>query len=447
MKNILILGAGFSSTLMINYLLKKSVENNWKVKVGDISLELAKNKVGKHPNGTAFQFDIHNEQQKQAEIANADVVVSFLPAMMHPIVAKECLKQGKNMVTASYVSKEMKEIAPEVKAKGLIFLNEMGVDPGIDHMSAMRVINNIRNKGGKIKAFYSNTGALMAPESDNNPWHYKFTWNPRNVIVAGQGTAKYLERGNIKYISYPQLFKRTFRIKVHDLGEFDVYANRDSISYREIYGLNDIETILRGTMRRPGYCQAWDIFVQLGLTDDTYIIDNSEKLTYRDFINMYLPYDNTLSVEDKICRIFNLTMNSQEMNMLKWCGIFEKKSIGLKDATPAKMLQHLLEEKWKLEKGDKDMTVMQHIFKYELNHKLYQITSSMVVKGKDEVETSMTITVGMPVAIATEMLLKGEINVTGVLIPVIPELYNPILNKLEKLGIRFIEEEQEISQL
>ncbi|NSW44909.1 MAG: saccharopine dehydrogenase NADP-binding domain-containing protein [Bacteroidales bacterium] len=445
MKQILILGAGFSSTVMIKYLLEKSVENNWKITVGDVSLELAEKKVNHHPNGRAIAFDINNEEQKQLEIGNADVVISFLPAMMHPIVARECLKQGKNMLTASYVSPEMKALAPEVKQKGLIFLNELGVDPGIDHMSAMKVIDHIRSQGGIMKAFYSNTGGLIAPESDNNPWHYKFTWNPRNVIVAGQGTAKYFENGTIKYIPYQQLFKRTFRVKVLDLGEFDVYANRDSLSYREVYGLQDIPTIFRGTMRRPGYCQAWNIFVQLGMTDDTYIVENSENITYRDFINMYLPYDNSLTVEEKVCKIFNLDMNSQELHLLKWSGIFEKNIVGLKDASPAKILQKLLEEKWRLEPGDKDMIVMQHIFKYEINQELHQITSSLVVKGKNEIETSMAITVGMPVAFATEMLLKGEINLTGVHTPVIPELYNPILSKLEQIGIHFIEEHQVIN--
>jgi saccharopine dehydrogenase-like NADP-dependent oxidoreductase len=211
-----------------------------------------------------------------------------------------------------------------------------------------------------------------------------------------------------------------------------------------VYGLQNIPTIFRGTMRRPGYCQAWNIFVQLGMTDDTYVVENSENITYRDFINMYLPYDNSLTVEEKVCKMFNIDMNSQEMHLLKWCGIFDKNTVGLKDATPAKILQKLLEEKWKLEPGDKDMIVMQHIFKYEMNGKNEQITSSLVVKGKNEIETSMAITVGMPVAFATEMLLKGEIRLTGVHTPVIPELYIPILNKLEQIGIHFVEEHQTI---
>ncbi|MCX7863150.1 MAG: saccharopine dehydrogenase NADP-binding domain-containing protein [Bacteroidales bacterium] len=442
MTNILILGAGFSSTVMINYLLEKSTQYGWKITVGDMNVSLAEKKVNKHPNGRAIQFDINNEEQKKSEISKADVVISFLPAFMHPLVAKECLQQGKHMITASYVSAEMKALANDVKNKGLTFLNELGVDPGIDHMSAMKVIDEIRAQGGIMKAFYSNTGGLIAPESDNNPWHYKFTWNPRNVILAGQGTAKYLENGTIKYIPYHQLFKRTFRVKVLNYGEFDVYANRDSLSYREVYGLQDIPTIFRGTMRRPGYCQAWNIFVQLGMTDDTYIVENSENITYREFINMYLPYDKILTVEEKICRMFNISIESIEMQLLKWVGIFSNERIGLKQATPAKILQNLLEEKWRLEPGDKDMIVMQHIFQYELNKQLHQITSSLVVKGKNDEETAMAITVGMPVALATEMLMKGEITLKGVIIPVIPALYKPILSKLESLGITFVEQHE-----
>jgi|YNPMSStandDraft_1061717.scaffolds.fasta_scaffold00041_7 saccharopine dehydrogenase (NADP+, L-glutamate forming) len=444
MKKILILGAGFSSTVMIKYLLEKSQENNWFVTVGDANKSLAEKKVNNHLRGKAIEFDIYNEELKKREISQADVVISFLPAFMHPLVAKECLLHGKNMITASYVSPEMKSISAEVKEKGLVFLNELGVDPGIDHMSAMKIIDEIRNKGGKLKAFYSNTGGLIAPESDNNPWHYKFTWNPRNVILAGQGTAKYLENGTIKYIPYHQLFKRLYRVNVLDLGDFDVYANRDSLSYREVYGLDDIPTIFRGTMRRPGYCQAWNVFVQLGITDDTYIVENSENITYRDFINMYLPYDTKLSVEEKICKMFNLLPDSIEMQLIKWTGIFEKQVVGLKNASPAKILQHLLEQKWKLEPGDKDMIVMQHIFQYELNGKIHQIKSSLIVKGETEDNTAMAITVGMPVAFATEMLLKDEIQLKGVIVPVLPELYNPILNKLENIGIKFIEEYEEI---
>ncbi len=444
MKNILILGAGFSAGVMIKYLLNKAKENNWNITVGDISKEIAEKKVDGNSLGRAILFDIQNENQKIEEISKADIVISFLPAFMHPIVAKECVKQGKHMVTASYVSKDMQGLDNEAKAKGLALLNELGVDPGIDHMSAMRVIDKIKNEGGKLLAFSSNTGGLIAPESDNNPWNYKFTWNPRNVVVAGQGIAKYIEKGTLKYIPYTQLFRRIYRTSVLNMGEFDVYANRDSLSYREVYGLQNIPTIFRGTMRRPGYCKAWDVFVQLGATDDTYQIENVDKMTYRDFINLFLQYDDKLTVEEKLCNHLNIDPFSDTMKKLTWLGVFEKTIIGLKEATPAQVLQHILEPKWKLSPEDKDMIVMQHKFEYELNGKRKQITSSLVVIGKDSTDTAMAITVGMPVAIAAEMLLKGQIKVTGVHVPVIPELYNPILNELEKYGIKFIDEEKDL---
>jgi len=442
MKNILILGAGFSAGVMIKYLLDKAKKNQWNITVGDISEENAKSKIGSCECAKAIYFDINNEELKAEQISKADVVISFLPAMLHPIVAKECVKFGKHMVTASYVSPEMKELNTEAKSKGIALLNELGVDPGIDHMSAMKIINKIKKEGGRLLSFSSNTGGLIAPEYDNNPWHYKFTWNPRNVVVAGQGTAKFIERGTYKYIPYHKLFERLSRISVLNLGEFDVYANRDSLSYRETYGINNIPTIFRGTMRRPGYCQAWNIFVQLGATDDSYLLENVEKMTYRDFVNLFLPYNEKLSVEEKICDMFKFSPSSDEMQKLTWLGIFEKKIIGLHKATPAQVLQKILEEKWKLSPQDKDMIVMQHKFDYELGNVKKQITSSLVVYGKNSTETSMAITVGMPVAIATEMLLKNELNLTGVHTPVIPELYEPILNKLEKYEIKFVDEEK-----
>ncbi|MCX7954909.1 MAG: saccharopine dehydrogenase NADP-binding domain-containing protein [Bacteroidales bacterium] len=445
MKDILILGAGMSATTMIKYLAERGKENNWNIKVGDKDIEKAKSKFSNSLNLSFISIDVNNESEVETHISNSDIVISYVPAFMHPIVAKYCVKHKKHMVTASYVSKELREMEKDVISNGLIFLNELGVDPGIDHMSAMKIIDQIKHKEGTLLAFYSNTGGLIAPESDNNPWHYKFTWNPRNVVLAGQGgVARYRENGSIKYIPYQQLFKRTYRIKVLDYGEFDVYANRDSLIYEKLYGIEGIPTLFRGTLRRPPYCSAWDIFVQLGLTDNTYNVEGLEKLTYRDFINMYLPYHENLTVEEKICKLFNIKMDSEEMNLLKFTGIFEKKPINLKEATPAQILQNLLEQKWKLEPGDKDMIVMQHVFIYELNKKKKKITSSLVVIGKDEKDTAMAITVGMPTAFAVEMLMKGEFNEPGIHVPVTPNLYIPILEKLEKLGIKFIENEEDL---
>jgi len=443
MKNILIIGAGLSSSSLIKYLLDNSIENQWNVVVGDVDIETAKNKVNGHKNGRAISFDIFNEEQREDEISKTDVVISMLPARFHTIVAQNCLKHDKHMITASYVSNEMKQLNDEAQKKGLVFLNELGVDPGIDHMSAMRVVDKIRNENGKLLSFKSSTGGLIAPEFDNNPWNYKFTWNPRNVVLAGQGVSMYLENGEIKFVPYHRLFERTEVIEVPGLGSFEIYPNRDSLKYRETYNLVDIPTIFRGTIRRPGYCKAWNIFVQLGMTDDTYIIENSSDITYRQFINMYLPYHYTKNVEEKIMEKFNIIEDSDEMNKLKWLGIFENEKVGLIRATPAQILQKKLEEKWVLDKNDKDLIVMQHQFNYTKNNKNFRITSSLKVIGQDTTHTAMSLTVGLPVAIATKMLLTGKIGVVGVHTPVIPELYNPILDELEDYGITFNEFESE----
>ncbi|MDK2978776.1 MAG: hypothetical protein PWP52_1490 [Bacteroidales bacterium] len=440
MKKILILGAGLSSSSLIKYLLEHSKEHNWKLRIGDMSVETAQRKVNHHENGEAFTFDVFNESQRIDEIKNADVVISMLPARFHHLVAEQCVEFGKHMITASYVSKEVKALHQKALEKDILLLNEIGVDPGIDHMSAMKVIDEIKAKGGKMQAFKSSTGGLVAPEYDNNPWNYKFTWNPRNVVVAGQSTAQYIDHGKYKFIPYHQLFRRTEKVSILDVGEFEMYPNRDSLSYRETYNLQDIPTILRGTLRRPGYCAAWDVFVQLGLTDDTFTIKNSKNLTYREFINLFLPYNEKDSVEQKICDYTGIDQESEIFKKLVWLGIFEDKKINMPDATPAQILQKLLEEKWALGENDKDMIVMQHQFDYTLNGKNKRIKSSLVVRGKDQVHTAMAITVGIPVAIATKLLLTGVIERRGVVVPIMKDVYEPVLNELEKYGINFIEE-------
>lgn len=444
MKKIVILGAGLSSSSLIKYLLDHSSEHNWKVRIGDMSLETATKKINHHKNGEAFKFDVFNEQQRIEEIQKADLVISMLPAAFHPLVAEKCVEYGKNMITASYVSKEVKALHEEALSKGILLLNEIGVDPGIDHMSAMKVIDKIKAKGGELLAFKSSTGGLVAPEYDNNPWNYKFTWNPRNVVVAGQSVAKYKDHGQYKFIPYHQLFKRAEKMTILDLGDFEFYPNRDSLSYRETYGIGDIPSIVRGTLRRPGYSKGWDVFVQLGATDDTYVIDNSENLTYREFINGFLPYEEQDTVEQKLCKYVGIEMNSETMNRLKWLGIFENTKTGISNATPAKILQKLLEEKWALGSEDKDIIVMQHLFDYKLNGKTKRITSSLVVTGKDQVHTAMAITVGTPVAIAAKLFLTGVIKRKGVVVPIMKDVYEPVLKELEEYGIVFVEEETDL---
>ncbi|SRR6056297_627120 len=443
MKNILILGAGLSSSSLIQYLLENSELYDWKIHVGDMSLELAERKIEKHARGVAFEFDVNNEKQRTEEIKNADVVISMLPARMHYLVAEKCVEHKKHMITASYVSKEVKALHAEAKNKDLLLLNEIGVDPGIDHMSAMKVIDSIKEQGGELESFTSSTGGLIAPEYDNNPWNYKFTWNPRNVVVAGQSVAQYLDHGKIKFVPYHQLFKRTKKLSILDLGEFEMYPNRDSLSYRETYNLQNIPTILRGTLRRPGYCKAWDTFVQLGASDDTYTIEGSENMSYKEFINSFLPYHPEMNVKEKLIKSLQLQNDKKIIDKLEWLGIFKNQKIGLKNATPAQILQKILVEKWALEEKDKDMIVMQHEFTANYSGKKKKITSSLVVRGRDQVHTAMSITVGIPVAIATKLLLTGEIKERGVVVPTKKAIYEPVLKELEDYGIQFIEEEED----
>jgi saccharopine dehydrogenase-like NADP-dependent oxidoreductase len=441
MKHILLLGAGRSASVLINYLLQNAVENNWTLTIGDISVaHLDETLVGRD-YVNAVIFDVFDEEQRTSEVAKADLVISLLPAAFHIQVALECLKQHKNMITASYVSPEIQALHEQAQTEGLTFMMECGLDPGIDHMSAMQVIHHIKESGGHIFSFKSYTGGLMAPESDTNPWNYKITWNPRNVVLAGQGTAKYLENGRYKYIPYHRLFARTETFNVLDYGEFEGYANRDSLSYREPYGLQQIDTILRGTFRRKGYSEAWNALVQLGMTDDSYKLENSATMTYAEFTAAYLPAGNeTLPLATRTADYLGFSPESATISKLVWLGLFSEETIGLENASPAQVVEKMLVDKWKLSPGDKDMIVMQHIFDYELQGQKKRMTSSMVVLGEDEVRTAMAKTVGLPVGIAAKLMLQGEITEKGVVIPTKGAIYGPILRELKAHGIHFIEE-------
>lgn len=400
-------------------------------------------KTGGHPNATAISLDINNHEQRRIEIQKADLVISMLPAYMHIEVAQDCILYRKHLVTASYVSPEMAALDEQAKEHGLVFMNEIGLDPGIDHMSAMKVIDSIRERGGKMLLFESFCGGLVAPESDNNLWNYKFTWAPRNVVLAGQGgAAKFIQEGKYKYIPYHKLFRRTEFLDVEGYGRFEAYANRDSLKYRSVYGLEDVLTMYRGTIRRVGFSRGWNMFVQLGMTDDTYVIDNSENLSYREFTNLFLPYHPTDSVEIKLRLQLGIEMDDIMWDKLIELDIFNpKKIIGLKNATPAQCLEKILTDKWTLAPEDKDMIVMYHKFGYELNGEEKQIDSKMVVIGDDQTYTAMAKTVGLPVAMAALHILNGNITEPGVRLPITKEVYEPILAELETYGVQFRETE------
>jgi saccharopine dehydrogenase-like NADP-dependent oxidoreductase len=443
MRHILVIGSGKSTSYLFKYLLEQSETENLHITVGDLDIDNAKKMIGNHKNATAITLDVFDKNSREDAVKKADIVISMLPARFHIEVAKDCVTYGKNMVTASYISDEMQALDQQVKDKGLVFMNEIGVDPGIDHMSAMQVIDRIRDKGGKMILFESFCGGLVAPESDNNLWNYKFTWNPRNVVVAGQGgAAKFLQENTYKYIPYHRLFRRTEFLEIEGFGRFEAYANRDSLKYQSVYGLDNIRTLYRGTMRRVGFSRAWQAFVLLGMTDDSYIIDDSENMSYRDFVNSFLPYSPTDSVELKFRHALKIDQDDMVWDKFVELDIFNpNKMVELKKGTPAQILQKILMDSWTLAQEDKDMLVMYHKFGYELDGKKQQIDSTMVCLGEDQTYTAMAKTVGLPVAIATLAILNKKITTPGVQLPINKEVYTPILNELENHGIIFKETE------
>ena len=440
MKNILIFGAGRSSRYLIEYLSSHAREYKWKIRVADIQFDENNN----FPETEYSVLNVREDFEREAEVRNADLVISMLPARFHKLVAQSCVKYSKNLLTASYETQELKIFEQEVNEKGLFFLNECGLDPGLDHMSAMKIVDRIKNDGNEMLCFESFTGGLVAPESDNNPWNYKFSWNPRNVVLAGQGgPARFIQNGKVKYIPYNRLFRRTEMIDLGEFGRFEGYANRDSLNYIEKYSLQGIPTIFRGTLRRPGFSKSWNVFVQLGATDDSYYLEDIGDMTYRDFINAYLPYHPTDSVELKLYHYLNIPQDSEIVHKLEWLGIFEKKPIGLKRATPAQVLEHLLKQKWQLLPEDKDMIVMWHKMEHRnpADGKRYRRTSSLVVTGENRERTAMAKTVGLPLAVAAKLVLTDQINLKGMYIPTHKLIYEPVLKELEEYGIVFNESE------
>ena len=433
MKKILILGAGRSSSSAIRYLASNAASENWQISVADLDINLAKKQISGLDNCIAKELDISNTVNLNLEISAHDIIISMLPAKFNFELIKTCISYKKNVLTPSYQTDEIFSLDSFAKENNVLVLNEMGLDPGIDHMSAMQILDDLRAKGALVKSFKSYTGGLVAPESDNNPWGYKFTWNPRNVILAGQGgAAKYLEDNQEKYIPYHRLFSRLEPIQVANTS-YEGYANRNSLNYQKIYGLNNIQTLLRGTLRKKGFSAAWDCLVQLGMTDDSYTVNVK---TLKEFTASFLPASD-LSVKENLANY--LKIDNKVIEKLAWLGLFEDIEIKQKNISPAKILQNLLEEKWALAKDDKDMIVMWHEIVYLLNGDLARLESSLIVIGDDNVQTAMAKTVGYPIAIATKLILQGKLNLRGVKLPVIKEIYEPILEELKDFGIGFEE--------
>lgn len=436
MKRILVLGAGRSASALIRYLIENAPAYDWTITVGDVTPELAVARVGDAASAKAIRFDIEEQETSREVIAEADIVISLLPPHLHARVARLCLRENKHFLTASYSTDELQAFDDEARAKGLLFLNECGLDPGIDHISAMKVIDKIREEGGEITSFESFTGGLIAPETDpDNPWRYKFTWNPRNVITAGQGTARYRHDGANKYIPYQQVFRRVTPVHVPDQGDYEGYANRDSLKYITLYGLDGIDTMLRGTLRHKGFCSAWNIFVQLGCCDDSYQMAGVANLTHASFLDAFLPPIEGKEVSHKIAEACGLPVSSREMEMLRWSGFFDDTPVGLDRGTPAAVLEHILNKRWALHPSDRDQIVMWHRFRYTLDGQDKEIQASLVASGEDQTFTGMARTVGLPLGIAAKLLATGKLLSRGVCLPTTREFYDPLLADLAVMGI------------
>jgi len=436
MKIVLLFGAGKSATVLIKYLLEKAAEMDWKLIVADTNLTLINQKIAGNSRGTALNLDIKKTDEREKAIANADLIISLLPAHLHILVARDCLQFNKHLFTASYLDKEVEELEPAIRSKGLLFLYEMGLDPGIDHMSAMAMLDKIKRKGGSIKSFVSHCGGLVAPQSDNNPWHYKISWNPANVVAAGKQGAIYKQHNTIKELTYENVFDQVQTVAIENAGTLAWYPNRNSIPYISLYQLEEAETFIRTTLRHPDFMRGWKKLIALGLTNE-----------------LPLSYYTTPYPAEIIFQL--LTSNNQiekYQNWLKEDSLFAKqaKSLGLlsssmlikkEEYSPASLLQELLERALGMNENDQDRVVMQHEVTYLLQEEEYSLISSLVLDGKNASDTAMATTVGLPLAIATTLFLSNKIDLIGLQRPLSATLYQQVLPALAKEGVRFIEKE------
>jgi len=496
MKKILLFGAGKSATILIDYLLESAEKENWHITVVDADMHLAESKIGGSPYGLPLSFDIKNDAQRKKNIGQSDIVISLLPPALHSIVAQDCVELKKDLLTASYADDQMKVLESKIENNNLLFLCEMGLDPGIDHMSAMKMINEIHSKNGRIISFQSHCGGLVAPESDDNPWRYKISWNPRSVVLAGKSGAHYKENGEEKRLQYQELFNPDRIIEIPDLGYMSWYPNRDSLSYASLYHLEEADTFIRTTLRYPDFMYGWRNVIELKMTDETPQYETNGKALYeifkehmdkngfgkwleqklterfsqtKDMLNnlvklmeaekeaknedLEIP-EEFMTVDEKgniteieLDEVKNraasfLAYKMHEANLtlkqLFFIGLDDKETIVNKGlCSAADILQFALENKLALKPDDKDMIVMMHEIKFRIQNSESIVKSLLVVKGEDSVRTAMAKTVGLPLGIATKLILNGTIKLKGLHIPTQKEIYEPVLNELEAHGIQF----------
>ena len=436
MNTILLFGAGKSTTFLIDYLGKYCDENELRLFVCDFNLQLAESKTKSFHSAHAISFDINDEEKRRRYISKCDVVISMLPPALHFLVAKDCVDFSKHLLTASYLDEKIRSLKNEVEKKGLLFLSEMGLDPGLDHMSAMRIINNIKKQGGKITSFKSYCGGLVSPESDDNPWHYKITWNPANVVMSGSSGAVYREDGKTIRAPYPEIFKNENNIiDIPGLTPLMWYANRDSLSYVDRYQLHDATTFIRATLRHPSFCRGWQKIIQLDLTNKNDHNEIKHCTTFEDWLTLKKEKLAPNSIKEMFTPEF-----IAQLNFL----ISANAKISLPVANSAILLQHLLERNLAMKPHDKDLIVMQHEIEYFIHKSHKKVRSSLVIKGTDYEHTAMARTVGLPLAIAAKLIVENKVTLSGIHIPVLPEIYEPVLKELELNGIKFNEETKEI---
>lgn len=421
MKTIVLIGAGKSATVLIDYLIVEAETNEWKFIIADSNRDLILAKTNNSPFAEAVQLDVMNEKQRSKLIEKAHVVISMMPPALHFLIAKDCVEYRKHLLTASYLDDKMKSLQDEINDRKLLFLCEMGLDPGIDHMSAMKIIDAVKAKGGKITSFKSHCGGLVAPESDNNPWHYKISWNPRNIVMAGQSGAVYKENSETKTVKYADLFDVSNKIIFDGLSDLAFYPNRDSLSYISTYKLPDAATFLRTTLRHIDFFKGWNAIVHAGLTNETDAVDVA-RLSFKKWSAPVLSF-----------------MNKENEAMLKFLGLFDEAIVPATAKTSADILQFLVETKLKMLPADKDMIVMLHEFEYMLDGKNKNLQSCLIVKGEDSLRTAMAKTVGLPLGIAAKLILNGTLQLKGLHIPTAKEIYEPVLQELESAGIKFTE--------
>ena len=445
MKRILLFGAGKSATCLIDYLIIELNKNNWLLIVCDADIALAKSKTGGAYNTETVSINVEDENERKKLLQSADIVISMRPPTLHFLIAKDCVEFNKNLLTASYVDENIKSLEKEISGKKLLFLCEMGLDPGIDHMSAMKMINSIKEQGGTITSFISHCGGLIAPESDNNPWHYKITWNPRNIVLAGKDGSEYVKDNKKVIIPYRSIFRNCPEVNAVENYPLCWYPNRDSLHYVELYGLHGISTFIRTTLRHPAFCRGWSKFVNMGFTDTSDYEQIKNCKTFENWFDVKTARftENKRDWNNYLQVYISDSYRNEFHRQMLFLGIETKDTLPENFKSSADILQYLMEKKLSMYANDKDMIVMLHELEYEVRAKKYEVRSSLIVKGDDSLKTAMAKTVGLPLGIAAKLILQDKIKITGLHIPIVPEIYEPVLAELEENGIKFNERESQ----